>query len=69
MVPEFIQENCRADVLADAVAGLYDHGGARAAQIESGRQAAEMLGLGGASPSARAADAVLKVIAEGPRTR
>ena len=69
VVPEFIQEDCRAELLADAVAGLYDPGDAREAQIVDGRQAAEMLGLGGASPSDRAADAVLKVIAEGPRTR
>ncbi|MFP6743036.1 MAG: lipid-A-disaccharide synthase [Alphaproteobacteria bacterium] len=69
VVPEFIQENCRPDLLAEAVAALYDDGDARAAQIAGGRQAAESLGLGGTPPSDRAADTVLKVIAEGPRAR
>ena len=69
VVPEFIQQDCRADLLAEAVAGLYDDGDARAAQITGGRQAAELLGLGGAPPSDRAADVVLKVITEGPRIR
>ena len=69
VVPEFVQEDCRADLLADAVAALYDDGDARAMQISSGRQAAKSLGLGGMPPSDRAADTVLKVIAEGPRIR
>jgi lipid-A-disaccharide synthase len=69
VVPEFIQQDCRPDLLADAVAGLFDDGAARAAQIADGRRAAESLGLGGPSPSARAAEVVLRVIAEGPRVR
>ena len=69
VVPEFIQEDCRADLLAEAVAALYDDGDARAAQIAGGRQAAKSLGFGGTPPSDRAADTVLKVIAEGPRAR
>jgi lipid-A-disaccharide synthase len=69
IVPEFIQDDCRADLLAEAIAVLCDDGDARAAQITGGRQAAESLGLGGTPPSDRAADTVLRVIAEGPRVR
>lgn len=69
VVPEFIQEDCRPVLLAEAVAALYDDGDARAAQIASGRHVAESLGLGGVQPSDRAADTVLKVIAQGPRVR
>ena len=63
VVPEFIQQRCRPELLAEAVAGLLDDPEARAAQIGDARRAVEILGLGGASPSARAAEVVLGIIA------
>ena len=64
VVPEFIQERCRPELLAEAVANLLDDPEARAAQIGAARRAVEILGLGGASPSERAAEVVLGIIAE-----
>lgn len=68
-VPEFLQDRCRPDLLAEAVAELLDDAQARAAQIAASRRAVEILGhgapgLGGDSPSARAATAVLEIIAK-----
>lgn len=67
-IPEFIQERCRSDLLAEAVAGLLDDPEARAAQKAAARRAVEILGLGGVSPSARAAEVVLGIIAGKSRT-
>lgn len=64
-VPEFIQERCRADLLSQAVAELLDDPEVRSHQLEAACRAVEMLGLGGASPSQRAASVVLEVIAKG----
>lgn len=61
-VPEFIQERCRPDLLADAVAELLANSETREAQIRAARAAVETLGLGGASPSERAAGVVLGII-------
>ena len=66
-VPEFIQQRCRADLLAAALTSLLDDPQARATQIDAGRRAVEILGLGGPAPSDRAADVVLGMIAEGDR--
>lgn len=63
-VPEFIQERCRPDLLANAVAMLFDDSEACAAQIKAARQAVEILGLGGDPPSHRAAQVVLGMIAD-----
>ncbi len=62
-VPELIQADCMPDRLADAAARLLDDAGARAAQIEACGEALKLLGLGGVSPSLRAADDVLAIIA------
>ncbi len=67
-VPEFIQERCRPDLLAEAIASLLDDPEARAAQNAAARRAVEILGLGGVSPSARAAEVVLGIIAQKSRT-
>jgi len=64
VMPEFLQADCRADRLADAVGRLLDDAGARRAQVTAGREALARLGLGGPSPGLRAADAVLTVVAE-----
>jgi lipid-A-disaccharide synthase len=63
VVPEFLQENCRAEPIAAALAKLLDDPARRAAQKTELAHIAELLGRGGTAPSLRAADAVLKVIA------
>lgn len=63
-VPELLQEDCRPDRLAEAVAALLDDRTARDAQRAALDEAMARLGRGRDSPSARAADVVLGVIAE-----
>ncbi len=62
VVPEFLQENCQAGPIADALTQLLDDPGKRAAQQSELAHIAEMLGQGGTAPSLRAADAVLKFL-------
>ncbi len=62
-VPEFIQENCTAEKLAEAVGKLLDDPAASGAQIAACQEALRMLGYGEISPSLRAADEVLAIIA------
>ncbi len=62
LVPELIQENCRPDRLADAVAALLEDPAARQAQIAGLDEVDGWLGAGGALPSFRAAEAVLKLV-------
>jgi lipid-A-disaccharide synthase len=64
VMPEFLQENCRAEPIAAALAQLLDDPGRRAAQKTELAHIAEMLGRGDTAPSLRAADAVLKVIGD-----
>lgn len=64
VMPELLQERCRPDLLADAVDHLLREPAARSAQVAGARRALEKLGLGGASPSLRAADTVLAFIGE-----
>jgi lipid-A-disaccharide synthase len=63
LIPEFLQDDCRADRLADAVARLLSDPAARAAQIEGAAPALAALGTGGEAPSRVAARTVLGVIA------
>ncbi len=63
VTPELLQERCRPDLLADAVGELLGDAGARETQRIEARRAAEAIGLGGPSPSVRAAEVVLDVIA------
>ncbi|MBF0304243.1 MAG: lipid-A-disaccharide synthase [Alphaproteobacteria bacterium] len=65
-VPEFLQDDCRPDRLAEALATLFDDPAARAAQRADLALAMRRLGVGGESPSRRAADIVLATIAKGP---
>jgi lipid-A-disaccharide synthase len=62
VVPELIQEDCRADRLAEALSGLMDDDGLRAAQSAGAAEALARLGLGGETPSRRAAQEILSVI-------
>ena len=61
-VPEFIQDNCRPDLLASALESLLADPRAREAQAAAGAEAMRHLGAGGPSPSRRAAEAVLGCI-------
>lgn len=62
-VPELLQYDCTPEKLAPAVETLLDDNAAAAAQIAACQEALHVLGYGGVSPSLRAADEVLGVIA------
>lgn len=62
VMPELLQDDCRPDKLAAAVAHLLTDEAARALQAAGARRALEKLGLGGESPGLRAADAVIDFI-------
>jgi lipid-A-disaccharide synthase len=62
VVPELLQDACRPDRLATALAPLLDHGEARARQRQGAARALAVLGLGGDSPSRRAAQEILNVV-------
>ena len=63
VMPEFLQEACRPEPIAGALAQLLDDPAQRVRQRDALVGIAEMLGRGGTPPSFRAADAVLQVIA------
>jgi len=64
VMPEFLQENCRADVIAPALLRLLTDPAARQAQIEVCAAITEQLGGSGEpSPATRAARAVLAAVA------
>ena len=63
VMPEFLQEACRPEPIAGALAQFLDDPAQRARQRDALVGIAEMLGRGGIPPSLRAADAVLQVIA------
>lgn len=62
VVPEFLQEDCRTELLVPALAGLLDDGPVRQAQLDGNHEALIRLGLGGESPSRRAAAQVLRMM-------
>jgi lipid-A-disaccharide synthase len=63
VVPELIQDDCAPEKLAATVESLLGDAARRQAQIEACRTALQQLGLGELSPSRRAADLVLSIIA------
>ena len=65
-MPEFLQDDCRPDALAEAVATLLEDPLARQTQISASAEALVRLGRFGPSPSLRAADAILDTIRERP---
>ncbi len=67
VMPELLQDACRPESLAEAVATLLDRPETAAAQRQAAAEAMRRLGLGGPSPSARAAGAVLDLIAQRQR--
>ncbi|MTJ84087.1 MAG: lipid-A-disaccharide synthase [Telmatospirillum sp.] len=62
VVPELLLDDCRPDLLAGQVADLMDNEAARARQKKGAAEALARLGLGGDSPSRRAAREILTVI-------
>ncbi|MGB8813374.1 MAG: lipid-A-disaccharide synthase [Paracoccaceae bacterium] len=62
VVPEFIGERCRADLIAPALLDLLQNGPARDAQIAAMLVTMERLGQGGEPPGLRAARSVLAAI-------
>ena len=64
IVPECLQENCRPDRLAEEIGRLINDEDARVQQHKGLAEAVAALGGGTPPPSERAAEAVLRVIAE-----
>ncbi|MCW8861855.1 MAG: lipid-A-disaccharide synthase [Rhodospirillales bacterium] len=62
VVPEHLQERCNPATLANAVSRLLDDPDARTAQKAAALEGMEMIGLGGPSPSHRAAETILKIV-------
>jgi lipid-A-disaccharide synthase len=63
VVPEFLQERCRTDLLSEAVDELLTDERVRATQLAGARRALNGLGMDGEPPSVRAARAVLAMLA------
>jgi len=61
-VPEFVQDRCRAELLAPAVLTLLTDGEARDRQTEALQEAVAALRVEGETPSARTAATVLEVM-------
>ncbi len=61
-VPELLQQDCRADRLADAVGELLTDRELAKKQIAAAGEALDRLGRGGRSPSDRAADIIISII-------
>ncbi len=57
-VPEFLQEQCEADVLAPALAEILDDGPARQRQLDAFARIDGIMSTGERTPSQRAADVV-----------
>ena len=64
LMPELLQEECRPDRLAEEVGRLLADPAARQAQLDGLDTVGALLGEGGPPPSERAAQAVLRVLAE-----
>ena len=62
--PELLQQDCRADRLAAAVAHVLDDPAARARQASGMARAVSALRADGAAPSEKAAEVVLQVVRE-----
>ncbi len=63
MVPELIQQDCNPERIAAEIEGFLAKDETGAAQVSGCQEALVKLGLGGQSPSRRAADVVLSIIA------
>ncbi|HJN22852.1 MAG TPA: lipid-A-disaccharide synthase [Rhodospirillales bacterium] len=63
-LPEFLLENCKAEKLAAALAGILTDDAARQAQGAAFEEVLQKLGLGGPPPSEKAAEIVLAMITQ-----
>jgi len=63
-IPEFLQGRCTAAYLAAALADILGDTPSRQRQIDAFKRLETILGADGAAPSARAADAVLALLAQ-----
>jgi len=68
-VPEFLQENCRPELLLPALQRLLEDPAAAAGQRVAVGRLSGLLGEGPVPPSVRAADAVLETLRSGRRRR
>lgn len=64
VAPEWVQDDCRPEFLAEEVARRLDDGELRARQVLAQYAALDRMGRGGPDPSETAAEAVLKIVAE-----
>ena len=62
VIAEFLQGNCRPELIAAEVGRLLDDPAARQAQTEASAEAARLLGRGGPPPSTRAAKILLDLV-------
>ncbi len=69
VMPELLQEACEPETVAQEIEKIMVDPAKRTAQNELARTAMAALGQVGELPSLRAADVVLRVIAQGPRRR
>jgi len=67
VVPEFLQEDCTPDKLAEALCSLVRDGPQRQRQIEAFGRLDDIMAVGGTPPSAKAANIVLEVARQGRR--
>jgi lipid-A-disaccharide synthase len=65
-VPEFIQDKCRPELLADAVLPLLTDRDAASRQVADLAEAMRRMGQGGGEPSLRAARAILAFLGRNP---
>ncbi len=62
VIAEFLQDRCRADLIAAEIGRLLDDPDARRAQVKATAEAARLLGKGGPPPSERAAKILLDLV-------
>ncbi len=68
-VPEFIQEKCTSDRLAEALLPLLSETPERARQVAAFGRLDQIMGVGGVSPSAKAAAIVLETVGAARKPR
>jgi lipid-A-disaccharide synthase len=65
VVPEYLQEDCTPDKLAEALYALVQDSPERSCQVEAFGRLDDVMSIGGTPPSAKAADIVLEVARRG----
>jgi len=64
VAPEFLQAECTAENLEKAIAERLDDPALRERQVAAQNAALELMGKGGPDPSEKAADTLLRIVAE-----